>query len=92
MNNDDRDTLHPVTATEDHVMATHDAYERPSLAGDATREAKGMFSDGMKHPSTKPVLTGAAVGAVAGILLPFVTLPLGAVAGAGYAFYKRVRP
>ncbi len=58
---------------------------------DAKAEITGMAKDGMAHPSTKPVLTGAAVGAVAGLLLPFVSLPLGALAGAGFMFYKRVR-
>lgn len=81
----------PMTATEEEVVPTRQAYER-DFAGDATREAKGMASDGMAHPSTKPVLKGAAIGAVAGALLPFVSLPLGLAAGAGYAFYKRLRP
>ena len=62
------------------------------LIGDATSEIKGMAKQGLAHPSTKPVLTGAAVGAVAGALLPVVTLPLGLVSGAGYMLYKRVRP
>jgi len=62
------------------------------LLADATTEAKAMAKQGMAHPSTKPVLTGAAVGAVAGILLPVVTWPLGLAAGAGYMFYKRLRP
>lgn len=64
----------------------------PNLLDDAKVEASGMAREGLNHPSTKPVLTGAAVGAVAGILLPFVSLPLGAVAGAGFMFYKRLRP
>lgn len=83
--------LPPMTATEDDVKPTRQAYERDFM-GDATREAKGIASEGMAHPSTKPVLKGAAIGAVAGVLLPFVTLPLGLAAGAGYAFYKRLRP
>jgi len=33
-----------------------------------------------------------AMGAVAGLVLPFVSIPLGLAAGAGYKFYKRVRP
>lgn len=63
-----------------------------SFTRDARNEASGMLADGMKHPSTKPVLTGAAIGAAAALIIPFVGLPLGAAAGAGYAFYKRVRP
>ncbi|MBN8500715.1 MAG: hypothetical protein J0M19_06155 [Sphingomonadales bacterium] len=62
------------------------------IVEDAKHEISGMAKEGMRHPSTKPVLTGAAVGAVAGALLPFVSLPLGLVAGAGFMFYKRLRP
>lgn len=51
-----------------------------------------MMKDGLDHPSTKPVLTGAVIGALAGGLLPVVTWPLGLAAGASYAFYKRLRP
>jgi hypothetical protein len=59
---------------------------------DAKTEISGMAKDGMRHPSTKPVLTGAAVGAVAGLLLPVLTIPAGLAIGLGVAFYKRVRP
>ena len=58
---------------------------------DAKSEISGMAKDGMAHPSTKPVLAGAAIGAVAGALLPVVSLPLGLVAGAGFAFYQRIK-
>lgn len=89
---DHDDQLPPMTASDDGVEPTRRAYGERSFADDAKREASGMAKDGMRHPSTKPVLTGAAIGAVAGALLPFVSLPLGLAAGAGYAFYKRVRP
>jgi hypothetical protein len=59
---------------------------------DAKTEISGMAKQGVRHPSTKPVLTGAAVGAVAGLLLPVLTIPVGLVAGAGFMFYKRLRP
>ena len=62
------------------------------LLPDAAEELKGIAKQGMKHPSTKPVLTGAAVGALAGGLLPVVTWPIGLVAGAGVMLYKRIRP
>lgn len=65
---------------------------KDDLIGDVRDEIVGMAKDGMAHPSTKPVLKGAAVGAVAGLILPLVTLPIGLVAGAGYMIYKRVRP
>ncbi|MFC3099375.1 hypothetical protein [Altererythrobacter lauratis] len=59
---------------------------------DAIAEVKSMGREGMAHPSTKPVLTGAAVGAVAAALLPVVTWPIGMIAGAGFMIYKRIRP
>ncbi|HWJ70422.1 MAG TPA: hypothetical protein VNS79_10285 [Sphingobium sp.] len=61
------------------------------LAEKAKAELSGMAKQGLAHPSTKPVLTGAAIGAVAGLLLPVVTLPVGLVAGAGVAFWNRIR-
>ena len=61
------------------------------LAARAKAEIEGMAKQGMGHPSTKPVLIGAGVGAIAGALLPFVSLPLGLAVGAGYAFWQRVK-
>ena len=63
-----------------------------TVLGDAVDEIKAMGKDGLRHPSTKPVLTGAAVGAVAGALLPVVSLPIGLIAGATVMLYKRIRP
>ena len=77
-------------------MASEDPNEPNSqdheLLPDAAAELKGIAKEGMKHPSTKPVLAGAAVGAVAAGLLPVVTWPVGLVAGAGIMLYKRIRP
>lgn len=58
---------------------------------DVKSEVTGMAKEGMHHPSTKPVLTGAAVGAVAGAVLPLVSWPIGLLAGAGYMLYSRVK-
>jgi hypothetical protein len=63
-----------------------------NLLNDAKDEVVSMAKEGMHHPSTKPVLTGAAVGAVAGWILPVVSLPVGLIAGAGFMLYKRLRP
>ena len=60
------------------------------LLGDAGQEIKGMAKEGLHHPSTKPVLIGAAVGGVLGALT--ISLPLGVLAGAGVVLYKRLRP
>jgi hypothetical protein len=61
---------------------------------DAVAEAKDMGRDGMAHPSTKPVLTGAGIGAVIGWLLPLggFGVAAGLLGGAGFMLYKRVRP
>ncbi|MCM0000898.1 MAG: hypothetical protein NBV68_16080 [Erythrobacter sp.] len=58
---------------------------------DVKTEVTGMAKEGLNHPSTAPVLTGAAIGAVAGWLLPIVSLPLGLAAGAGFALYQRIK-
>lgn len=58
---------------------------------DVKAEVSGMAKEGMHHPSTKPVLAGAAIGALAGGLLPVVTWPIGLVAGAGFALYNRIK-
>jgi hypothetical protein len=65
--------------------------EPDDLMERAKTEISGMAKQGLAHPSTKPVLTGAAIGAVAGVLLPVVSLPLGLIAGAGIAFWSRIR-
>ena len=66
--------------------------QRDDLLSEAGSELKGMAKEGMHHPSTKPVLVGAGVGAVAGAVLPIVTVPIGLVVGAGFMLYKRIRP
>ncbi len=65
--------------------------EKPDLVNATIEEVKGMATQGMKHPSTKPVLTGAAIGAVAGALLPVISMPVGLLAGAAFMIVKRVR-
>ena len=72
-----------------------DPHEPPrgdDLLADAANEIKGMAKEGAHHPSTKPVLIGAGVGAVAGWILPVVGPIIGGVAGAGFMLYKRLRP
>ena len=59
---------------------------------DAVEEMKAMGKEGMAHPSTKPLLVGGAVGAVAAAILPVVGWPIGLLAGAGFMLYKRIRP
>lgn len=63
----------------------------PDWVEDVKEEITGMAKQGMKHPSSRPVLAGATIGAVAGALLPVVTWPIGLVAGAGFALYNRIK-
>ena len=70
----------------------NDPHEEPDLVDDMREEIVGMAKEGMHHPSTKPVLIGAAVGAVAAGVLPVISWPVGLIAGAGLMLYKRVRP
>ena len=62
----------------------------PNMLGRATNEIKGMARDGLSHPSTKPVLGGAALGVVAAIL-PVITIPIGLIGGAAIAFWLRLK-
>ena len=62
------------------------------LLSDAGAEIKGMAKEGLHHPSTKPVLIGAAVGAAAGFVLPVLSVPIGLLGGAAFMLYKRLRP
>jgi len=59
---------------------------------DAVDEMKAMGKAGLDHPSSKPVLAGAAVGTVAGVILFNGLWPLTLLAGAGFMLYKRIRP
>lgn len=61
--------------------------EEPTLAEVTIEEVKAMGKQGLAHPSTKPVLTGGAIGAVAGL----VSWPVGLLAGAAIALYSRVK-
>lgn len=65
--------------------------EEPTLVELSIEEVKAMGKQGLAHPSTKPVLTGGAVGAVIGAVLPVVSWPLGLFAGAAIALYSRVK-
>jgi hypothetical protein len=62
------------------------------ILADAVTEIKSMAEEGAQHPSTKPVVIGGAVGALAAGLLPVISWPIGLVAGAGFMLYKRIRP
>ena len=63
-----------------------------NLVDDAKTELSGMAKQGVRHPSTKPVLIAAAAGAAVGFILPLLSVPAGLLIGAGAMFYKRLRP
>ena len=65
--------------------------QNPNYLGRATEEIKGIGREGLSHPSTKPVLAGAAIGTVAAILLPVLTIPIGLIGGAGIALWLRIK-
>ncbi len=61
------------------------------LASDAAAEVKAMAREGWSRPSSRKVAGYGAAGAVAGMVLPVVTLPIGLIAGAGYALWRTIR-
>ena len=65
--------------------------EEPTLVEMTIEEVKAMGKQGLAHPSTRPVLTGGAVGAVVGAVLPVVSWPVGLLAVAAIALYSRVK-
>ena len=64
--------------------------DKPDYIGRATDEMKAMGRDGFANPTTKKVLTGAAIGAVAAVL-PVITLPIGIIGGAAIALWLRIK-
>ena len=46
--------------------------EEPTLVELTIEEVKAMGKQGIDHPSTRPVITGGVVGAIAGAVLPVV--------------------
>lgn len=72
-------------------MSDQEPRQTPDWVEQAKAEISAMAKEGVNHPSTAPVLTGAAVGAVAGALLPVISWPVGLALGAGFAFYQRIK-
>jgi hypothetical protein len=57
----------------------------------AKTEISDMAKEGFDHPSARPVLIGAAIGALLGGLLPVITWPVGMLIGAAVALYLRIK-
>jgi hypothetical protein len=64
--------------------------QTPDWVEDAKNEIVAMGKEGMNHPSTKPVLIGTGIGALAGALILGGPI-LGGLAGAGIALYTRIK-
>ena len=58
------------------------------IADSAIDEVASLTGKVIKDEQAQRLTAGAAVGAVAGVLLPFISLPIGAVAGLGYVLYR----
>ncbi|HSJ79284.1 MAG TPA: hypothetical protein VK913_11175 [Erythrobacter sp.] len=71
-------------------MNDHEPRQSPDWVEDAKAEIIGMGKEGMHHPSTKPVLIGTGIGAIAGALIIGGPI-LGGLAGAGIALYQRIK-
>ena len=48
-------------------------------------------SSGAALGAAVAIVGGAAIGGLAGFLLPVVSIPFGLLAGAGFAFYQRIK-
>lgn len=65
--------------------------EEPTLAELAIEEVKAMGKQGMDHPSTRPVLIGAGLGAMVSVMLDVASWPVGLFSGAAIALLMRVK-
>ena len=61
------------------------------FADKAVDEVSRVGKQALTGDNAPKLAAGAALGAVAGILLPFISLPLGAIAGAGYVAYRQAQ-
>lgn len=71
-------------------MRDQDPRQTPEWVEDVTVEVTGMAKEGLNHPSTKPVLIGTGIGALAGAFIVGGPI-LGGLVGAGFALYQRIR-
>ncbi len=58
------------------------------MADSAIDQVARLGRTAMEKDNRSKVAAGAAVGAVASIFLPFITIPFGLIAGAGYVAYR----
>jgi hypothetical protein len=65
--------------------------KKNDLIESAKTEISAMAEGGIEHPSTKPVIIGAAIGAVVGAVFLDGSWFLGLFVGAAIALYQRIR-
>jgi hypothetical protein len=65
--------------------------EHQQLIAIAKTEISEMAKQGFDHPSSKPVLVGAAIGTAAGFLVLHGAWFLGLLAGAAVALYLQIK-
>jgi uncharacterized membrane protein len=61
------------------------------MADKAVDQATEMGKVAMEKDNLPKVAAGAGLGALAGMILPIVSLPVAAIAGAGYVAYRQVK-
>jgi hypothetical protein len=71
-------------------MKSRDSRQTPDWVEDARAEISAMARQGIAHPSSKPVLIGVGLGALAGALVIGAPIP-GGLAGTGRALHQRIR-
>jgi hypothetical protein len=71
-------------------MSEQEPRQTPEWVEDAKAEISAMAKEGINHPSTKPVLIGTGIGALAGALIIGGPI-LGGLAGAGFMLYQRIK-
>ena len=60
------------------------------FASGAAEEIRQTAEPVLKSETGRKVAAGAAIGAVAAVVIPFVSIGVGAVVGAGVAAYRRL--
>lgn len=75
------------TSPGDEVKGAVDQFVE--FADKTVDEVSKMGKEVLTSDNAPKLAAGAAIGGVAGVLLPFLTLPVGALAGAGYVAWRQ---
>lgn len=74
-------------ASRDGAKSTVDQFVE--MADKAVEEVSRVGKQALTKDNAPKLAAGAALGAVAAAVLPIISLPLGALAGAGYVAYRQ---